>query len=216
MRAGASKLGRVTQLCFTFNGQASEAVSFGARWCPRRRSQLRAELLGDVDQPTRYAEVVVGGVVVEDQMDLESVRDFAVDRLEELQELDVAMTGFSGQDQLPGLVSQAGTWSLSALARLIVLKVLAYGLPLGSYRGGPTAAAVRGDTRDAADNPRWQQRRAADHRRRRRLLRDDAANDATADAGVGASTPTRAAARARAELVSLAVYRARGLCTGVS
>jgi H+/Cl- antiporter ClcA len=49
---------------------------------------------------------------------------------------------FSGQDQLPGLVSQAGTWSLAALTWLLVLKGLAYGLSLGSYRGGPTFPAL--------------------------------------------------------------------------
>jgi len=49
---------------------------------------------------------------------------------------------FSGQNQLPGLVSQAGTWSLSALTWLIVFKGLAYGLSLGSYRGGPTFPAL--------------------------------------------------------------------------
>ena len=49
---------------------------------------------------------------------------------------------FSGQDQLPGLIGQAGTWSLAALAWLIVFKGLAYGLSLGSYRGGPTFPAL--------------------------------------------------------------------------
>ncbi len=49
---------------------------------------------------------------------------------------------FSGQDQLPGLVGQAGTWSLSALAWLLVFKGIAYGLSLGSYRGGPTFPAL--------------------------------------------------------------------------
>jgi hypothetical protein len=49
---------------------------------------------------------------------------------------------FSGQDQLPGLVSQAGTWSVGALAWLIVFKGIAYGLSLGSYRGGPTFPAL--------------------------------------------------------------------------
>jgi len=49
---------------------------------------------------------------------------------------------FSGQDQLPGLVSQAGTWSLAALTWLLVFKGLAYGLSLGSYRGGPTFPAL--------------------------------------------------------------------------
>jgi H+/Cl- antiporter ClcA len=49
---------------------------------------------------------------------------------------------FSGQDQLPGLISQAGTWSLSALALLIVFKGLAYAVSLGSFRGGPTFPAL--------------------------------------------------------------------------
>jgi len=49
---------------------------------------------------------------------------------------------FSGQDQLPGLVASAGTWSLSALALLIVFKGLAYALSLGSFRGGPTFPAM--------------------------------------------------------------------------
>ena len=49
---------------------------------------------------------------------------------------------FSGQAQLPGLVSQAGTWSLAALTWLIVFKGIAYGLSLGSYRGGPTFPAL--------------------------------------------------------------------------
>lgn len=49
---------------------------------------------------------------------------------------------FSGQNQLPGLISQAGTWSLSALALLVLFKGLAYGLSLGSFRGGPTFPAL--------------------------------------------------------------------------
>jgi H+/Cl- antiporter ClcA len=49
---------------------------------------------------------------------------------------------FSGQDALPGLVSGAGTWSLSALALLIVFKGLGYSLSLGSFRGGPTFPAI--------------------------------------------------------------------------
>lgn len=49
---------------------------------------------------------------------------------------------FSGQDQLPGLVAQAGTWSLSALALLIAFKGVAYALCLGSFRGGPTFPAL--------------------------------------------------------------------------
>jgi chloride channel protein, CIC family len=49
---------------------------------------------------------------------------------------------FDGQDALPGLIAQAGTWSLGALALLIVFKGLAYGLSLGSFRGGPTFPAM--------------------------------------------------------------------------
>jgi len=48
----------------------------------------------------------------------------------------------SGQDALPKLVSDAGSWSLSALAWLIVFKGVAYGLSLGSFRGGPTFPAL--------------------------------------------------------------------------
>lgn len=49
---------------------------------------------------------------------------------------------FSGQSGLPGLVSKAPTWSLSAVALLIVFKGLAYSLSLGSFRGGPTFPAI--------------------------------------------------------------------------
>ncbi len=49
---------------------------------------------------------------------------------------------FSGQDQLPGLVAQAGAYSLGALALLLVCKCVAYGLCLGSFRGGPTFPAI--------------------------------------------------------------------------
>jgi H+/Cl- antiporter ClcA len=49
---------------------------------------------------------------------------------------------FSGQDALPGLVSGAGTWSLSALALLIVFKSIGYSLSLGAFRGGPTFPAI--------------------------------------------------------------------------
>ncbi len=49
---------------------------------------------------------------------------------------------FSGQAQLSGLTSHAATWSLSALALLVVFKGLAYALSLGSFRGGPTFPAM--------------------------------------------------------------------------
>jgi H+/Cl- antiporter ClcA len=49
---------------------------------------------------------------------------------------------FSGQEQLPGLVDNAGTYSLGVLAMIILCKGLAWGLSLGSFRGGPTFPAV--------------------------------------------------------------------------
>jgi H+/Cl- antiporter ClcA len=49
---------------------------------------------------------------------------------------------FSGQDALPGLVSGAGTWSLSALGMLILFKGLGYSISLGGVRGGPTFPAI--------------------------------------------------------------------------
>jgi H+/Cl- antiporter ClcA len=49
---------------------------------------------------------------------------------------------FSGQDALPGLVSGAATWSLSALALLLLFKGLAWAISLGSFRGGPTFPAI--------------------------------------------------------------------------
>ena len=49
---------------------------------------------------------------------------------------------FDGQSELPGLVSQAGAWSLGTMALLILCKGLAYLLSLGSYRGGPTFPAL--------------------------------------------------------------------------
>ncbi len=49
---------------------------------------------------------------------------------------------FSGQDALPGLVSGAGTWTVGALLMLILCKGLAWGVSLGSFRGGPTFPAI--------------------------------------------------------------------------
>jgi chloride channel protein, CIC family len=49
---------------------------------------------------------------------------------------------FSGQEELHPLVENAGTWSLSALALLIGFKGVAYGLSLGSFRGGPVFPAI--------------------------------------------------------------------------
>src|SRR6516162_1765237 len=49
---------------------------------------------------------------------------------------------FSGQNELPGLLSQAPSWSLGALALLILFKGIAYSISLGSFRGGPTFPAL--------------------------------------------------------------------------
>jgi len=49
---------------------------------------------------------------------------------------------FSGQDQLNGLVSGASTWSLGALALVLLFKGLAWGVSLGGFRGGPTFPAL--------------------------------------------------------------------------
>ena len=45
---------------------------------------------------------------------------------------------FSGQDQIPGFVAAASSYSVGALVLVIICKGIAYGLSLGSFRGGPT------------------------------------------------------------------------------
>jgi hypothetical protein len=49
---------------------------------------------------------------------------------------------FSGQDQLPGLIAGAGAWSTGALIALLAFKGVAWGVSLGSFRGGPTFPAL--------------------------------------------------------------------------
>jgi H+/Cl- antiporter ClcA len=49
---------------------------------------------------------------------------------------------FSGQDALPGLVTGAGSWSISALLLILAFKGLAWGVSLGGFRGGPTFPAL--------------------------------------------------------------------------
>jgi chloride channel protein, CIC family len=49
---------------------------------------------------------------------------------------------FSGQEGLPGLVQQGGSWPLSAVLLVIVFKGFAWGVSLGSFRGGPTFPAI--------------------------------------------------------------------------
>jgi len=55
---------------------------------------------------------------------------------------DASQVLFSGQDALPGLVSDAGTWSVGALLMVILCKGLAWGVSMGSFRGGPTFPAI--------------------------------------------------------------------------
>src|SRR5271166_5838987 len=49
---------------------------------------------------------------------------------------------FDGESSLPGAIGKVGTWSIGALALLIVFKGLAYAISLGSFRGGPTFPAL--------------------------------------------------------------------------
>jgi hypothetical protein len=49
---------------------------------------------------------------------------------------------FSGESTVNGLVEGSASWSLSALALVIAFKGLAYGLSLGSFRGGPAFPAI--------------------------------------------------------------------------
>jgi H+/Cl- antiporter ClcA len=49
---------------------------------------------------------------------------------------------FSGQNAVGPLVSDAGTWSLTALALLIAFKGIAWSISLGAFRGGPVFPAL--------------------------------------------------------------------------
>jgi hypothetical protein len=49
---------------------------------------------------------------------------------------------YSGQNQLPGLVSQGAAWSVGTLLLLIACKGIAYSLSLSSFRGGPVFPAM--------------------------------------------------------------------------
>jgi H+/Cl- antiporter ClcA len=60
----------------------------------------------------------------------------------ELTDKGVDQVLFDGQDALSGLASGAGSWSLGALALLIVLKGLAWTISLAGFRGGPTFPAM--------------------------------------------------------------------------
>ena len=49
---------------------------------------------------------------------------------------------FSGQNALPALIQQSGTWTVGALTLLVVCKSLAYTASLSAFRGGPTFPAM--------------------------------------------------------------------------
>ena len=49
---------------------------------------------------------------------------------------------FSGEESLPTLVRDAGSYTVGALVLLIVCKGLAYGISLGSFRGGPVFPSI--------------------------------------------------------------------------
>ncbi len=55
---------------------------------------------------------------------------------------DVQFVLMSGQTEIGPLLAQAGDWSTKALVLVVVLKGLAYGVSLGSFRGGPTFPAL--------------------------------------------------------------------------
>ena len=55
---------------------------------------------------------------------------------------DASEVLFSGQDALPGLVSSTAAWSVGALLLLVLFKSAAWGISLGSFRGGPTFPAM--------------------------------------------------------------------------
>ena len=49
---------------------------------------------------------------------------------------------FSGQDALPGLLSEASTWTVGALIVLAIAKSVAYAFSLSGFRGGPVFPAM--------------------------------------------------------------------------
>ena len=49
---------------------------------------------------------------------------------------------FSGQDSIGPIVADQANWSLGALALLLALKGIGYGVSLGSFRGGPVFPAL--------------------------------------------------------------------------
>lgn len=60
----------------------------------------------------------------------------------ELTDRGTAEVLFSGQETLPDLVADAGSWSAGALWALVLLKGVAYSISLASFRGGPIFPAM--------------------------------------------------------------------------
>jgi H+/Cl- antiporter ClcA len=61
---------------------------------------------------------------------------------EQITDKGVDQVLFSGQDALGPLTRDPGAWSVGALGALLVVKGLAWGVSLGSFRGGPTFPAM--------------------------------------------------------------------------
>jgi H+/Cl- antiporter ClcA len=55
---------------------------------------------------------------------------------------DVDQVLFSGQDAIGPLAADPGAWTVGALAAVIAFKGVAWGISLGSFRGGPTFPAM--------------------------------------------------------------------------
>jgi len=61
---------------------------------------------------------------------------------EQMTDKGVDQVLFSGQDALGPLTDNPGAWSVGALGALLLVKGLAWGVSLGSFRGGPTFPAM--------------------------------------------------------------------------
>jgi H+/Cl- antiporter ClcA len=61
---------------------------------------------------------------------------------EQMTDKGVEQVLFSGQDALGPLTDNPGAWSVGALGALLLIKGLAWGVSLGSFRGGPTFPAM--------------------------------------------------------------------------
>jgi H+/Cl- antiporter ClcA len=74
---------------------------------------------------------VVGFLVAALAVLFEATTDFGADQVL-----------FSGQEQLPSLIDDAGAWSIGALVMVLLCKGVAWGLCLSAFRGGPVFPAV--------------------------------------------------------------------------